>query len=96
MSERITKKRLEAIVNRINEMTKSPIEPYTKLKSGKFRANIGCYHLSYAYGGVELERMHSSGGGTEDVLGVGYVSKPELDRLLFAFMAGITNKENRK
>lgn len=60
---RITQKDLEAVVKRINLITKSPLAPYSKDKNGVRKANIGNYHLSYAYGGVSLQRMDSDGGG---------------------------------
>lgn len=86
---RITEKQLEAIVQRINQTTKSPMETYTKLKTGKFKAHIGNYHLSYAYGGVSLHRMHNSGGGVEDVFGCGHITKRDLANRMWAFLKGI-------
>jgi len=82
--QRITEAHLQAKVNRLNRVTGSPSEPYT---DGK--ANIGNYHLSHAYGGVCLHRMHNSGGGVSSPLSVGHVSKRELAGLLSAFIAGI-------
>ena len=54
---RVLNSDLAAVVRRINLITKSPLEPCTKLKSGKFKANIGNYHLDSAYGGHQLVRM---------------------------------------
>lgn len=56
MSERITESNLKALVRRINEATGAAIEPYTKQADGRYKANIGNYHLDIAYGGY---------GGTE-------------------------------
>ena len=81
---RITEKHLQAIVDRLNSITKSPSAPYI---DGK--AQIGNYHLSHAYGGVCLHRMHNDGGGVTSPLSVGHVSKRELAGLLYAFIAGI-------
>lgn len=89
MSQRITLANLEAVVRRINIMTKSPLEPYTKGKNGKYKANIGNYHLDGAYGGYALHRMDSEGGGVQDVLRVGHVSKPDLYYQLHSFIAGL-------
>lgn len=75
---RVTVKDLEAIVNRINTITSSPATSYTKLADGKFKANIGNYHLDGAYGGYALYRMDNIGGGVQDVLRVGHVPKREL------------------
>lgn len=94
MNKRVSVKDLEAIVDRINRMTGSPATSYTKNESGKYVANVGNYHLSEAYGGYALHRMHNESGGVEDVLRCGHVPKAELQRLLFAFICGIENKEN--
>jgi hypothetical protein len=51
--------------------------------------NIGNYHLSHAYGGVCLHRMHNDGGGCTAPLIGGHVPKRELAGLLSAFIAGI-------
>jgi hypothetical protein len=82
--QRITETHLQAKIDRLNRVTGSPAEPYT---DGK--ANIGNYHLSHAYGGVCLHRMHNSGGGVSSPLSTGHVSKRELAGLLSAFIAGI-------
>ena len=83
---RITEQDLQAAVNRINRMTGSPAEPYAKV-GDKWVAQIGCYHLSHAYGGVALHRMHSDGGGVSDVFG-GHMTKREMYGKLHAFIAG--------
>lgn len=83
---RITDKHLEAIVARINTITKSPVSPYI---DGK--AQVGNYHLSHAYGGVCLHRMHNEGGGVSDPLSCGHVSKRQLADMLYAFIAGINS-----
>lgn len=88
----ITKADLQATVDRINRMTGSPMEPYTKsgeVPDQKYTANIGNYHLSGAYGGYALHRMDTDGGGITDVLRVGHVSKRELYNAMQAFIRGI-------
>jgi hypothetical protein len=92
MSQRVTLARLEAIVKRINIMTHSPLESWSRSPDGKCIAKIGNYHLYGAYGGWALHRMQSPGGGIEDVLQCGYQSKRELERLLFAFIRGLEVK----
>jgi uncharacterized membrane protein YqiK len=62
MSDRITDSMLNARVKRLNELTQSPAEPYSRI-DGKNVANIGNFHLSHAYGGVCLHRMYNDGGG---------------------------------
>ena len=86
--ERITQTQLEAIVRRINDVTGSPQVAWTKTESG-CKANIGCYHLNYAYGGVSLERMVSVGGGVQDVFRCGHVTKRELANRMWAFLEGL-------
>ena len=83
----ITLKNLQAVVDRINKATGSPVEQYTKI-NGKLLANIGNYHLSGAYGGYALHRMDNLSGGITDVSSSGYVSKRALYDLLHMYLAG--------
>ena len=86
---RTTLAHLQAIVDRINRTTNSPLESGGRDADGRYRANIGNYHLDQAYGGVALYRMVNEGGGCSDVLRVGHVSKRELAAKMHAFLAGI-------
>lgn len=89
---RVTDKCLQRIVDRINLMQKTPMEPYTKTETEndtEFEANIGNYHLSYSYGGISLYRMVNDGGGVTDVLMCGHVSKRELQTAMFAYIRGL-------
>lgn len=88
---RITEKHLQAIVDRLNRITGSPALPYV---DGK--AQIGNYHISHAYGGVCLHRMHNEGGGVSSPLSTGHITKRELAGLLHAFIAGINTGEEVK
>jgi len=92
MSDRVTMKDLEAIVKRINVITGSPVESYTKT-GDKFKANAGNYHLSGAYGGWCLCRMYNDGGCVTCPINSGYVSKRELRNLMFAFIDGLQVKK---
>jgi len=93
MSNRVTYKDLQNIVDRINRMTNSPMQPYVKEADGKFTAQIGNYHLSHAYGGVSLHRMvNTSGGGVSEQLYCDYVPKRELQSLLWAYIRGMEHK----
>ena len=87
--ERIIQKDLEYLVGRINEITGSPSKPYTKTETG-FLANIGNYHLDYAYGGVKLSRMVNPGGGITNISDMGFGTKRELYNWMRAFLAGLT------
>ena len=88
---KITNKDLEALVKRINTITDSPLEPYTRV-SGKYTANIGCYHLSGAYGGVTLHRIDTISGSVSAPIGGGYHTKRELYNLMQGFINGLKNK----
>jgi len=83
----ITLKHLEAIINRINNMTGNNPEAYSKVDD-KYIANIGNYHLNGAYGGYALHRMHNLSGGVSDVFQCGHVTKRELMTRMQAFING--------
>lgn len=87
MAKIITLKNLQAVVDRINTTTGSPVEQYTKV-DGKLLANIGNYHLSGAYGGYALHRMVNASGGITDISNSGHVSKRALYDLLHMYLAG--------
>ena len=84
--ERITEKQLEAVVERVNRLTKSPLTSWTKTEKG-VTANIGNYHLDYTYSCVSLARMVTTGGGIKKILSGG--TKRELYTELQAFINGI-------
>lgn len=88
-TDRITQAHLQALVDRLNRITNSPAEPYTKGEDGRYHANIGNYHLSGAYGGVNLVRMHNENGGISCPINHGHVPKRELYNLLYAFIRGV-------
>lgn len=93
---KITQKDLEAVVKRINLITNSPLESYVKDSNGKFKAQVGNYHLSGAYGGVSLHRMSNESGGVTTPLNCGYVTKRELYNLMQAFINGLQTKNEGK
>lgn len=86
--KRVALNELQAIVSRINQITFNTDQPYSQI-DGKLVANIGCYHIDQAYGGVELVQMQTAGGGVRDVLRSGHVSKRELRDLMFAYIVGL-------
>ena len=88
---KITKSNLQAVVDRINTVTKSPMTSYTKDAKGKYTANIGNYHIDSAYGGNKLVQMTNGNGGIKDIT-YGFVSKSELYSLMHAFLAGYETK----
>ena len=87
--DRITLKHLEGMVSRLNRITNSPMVPYIRHDDGRFVAQIGNYHLSQAYGGVQLVRMCSEGGGCSTPLMGGHISKREAYDQIYAFIRGI-------
>ena len=89
--EKITEKQLAGIVKRINQVTGSPDTSYTR-KGDKFAANVGNYHLSFAYGGVELCQMSNANGGVRDVFGSGHTTKRDLANRMYSFLAGLETK----
>ncbi len=89
--ERITQKDLECVVYAINSITDNPQEEYTRT-NGKFKANVGNYHLSGTYGGWCLEQTMNEGGGVRTVLH-GFVPKKELYNKMQAFKLGLTEKD---
>ena len=84
MSNRITESMLEARIKWLNKLTNSPETPYS---NGK--ANIGNWHLSHAYGGVCVHRMHNEAGGVSSPIVYGHVTKRECFDALCAFISGI-------
>lgn len=90
MADRITDKHLESMCARINAAARMPLKPWVfDAATGKNIAQIGNYHISGAYGGVQLHQMHNAAGGVSTPLNTGYVAKRELYNALAAFLAGL-------
>ena len=87
--QRITDKQLDSLATYLNELTNSPLEPYSKDQNGKFCANIGNYHISHAYGGVCLHRMSNTSGGVNTPLISYHTTKRELFNAMHAFIRGL-------
>lgn len=87
MSERITVKHLRPLVDRLNEVTGSPKEPYMRV-DGRYHANLGNYHLSGQYGGWSLERMATDGGGVNTIFHTG--TAREIYDKIHAYLAGFS------
>jgi len=93
MSNRITEKDLKESIDYINKLTNSPKEYSTKQDDGLYKTNVGHYHLACAYGGYNLHRIVSDGGGITTPLGGGYHTKRELYSKLQAFISGLSYKK---
>jgi len=88
MSDRITDSMLNSRVKRLNELTNSPLEPYSQI-DGRSVANIGNFHLSHAYGGVCLHRMCNESGGVRTPIISYHTTKRHLYDLMNAYADGI-------
>ncbi len=86
---RISEKKLEQLVHVLNVATKSPVSSYTRDSAGNLTAQVGNFHLDYAYGGVKLVRMVSSGGAIEDTLSMGFQSRRATYELVSAYIRGV-------
>jgi len=95
MKTRITLKTLQAVVDRLNVLTNSPLKAYAKDANGKYVAQIGNYSISQAYGGVNLERMVNVYGGISNPWSTGHMPKALLCSLLQAYMSGIDDERDR-
>ena len=87
---RITIKQLEQLAQYLNELTNSPLTYRNESIADSFKANIGHWHISQAYGGACMHRTVSDGGGVTCPIVHGHVSKRELFDLTHAFIKGLT------
>jgi hypothetical protein len=85
---RIKESDLEAVLKRINLVTKSPLDRWVKKADGGFIAQVGNYHLDFSYGLVALYRVSSESGAVENVLGC-LVPKRELYGRMHAYLRGL-------
>lgn len=88
---RITLKDLEAVRDRINRITNSPMTYHDK-NAATFKSNIGHYTLDNAYGGWSLQRVSNEHGGVETIIH-GYRPKAELYELMQAFIKGLESRQ---
>lgn len=91
--DRITEKMLQGLCDSLNRITGAPMTPYTKDADGKYRANIGNYHLDGAYGGWCIVRMHNDGGGIDTPIFGGHRTKREAFELGHAYLNGLRGKK---
>lgn len=85
--DRITTPKLLAMVNKINKLTKSPRDQFTR-RDGKLVHNVGNYQLDFAYGGVALHRVLCEKGSIKDVFSMGHATKREIFKAMLAFIEG--------
>ena len=97
MSRRVTQKMLENKANYLNRIMGRPEEAYTITMEGekkRFKANIGHYHISYAYGGACLHEMDTEGGGVRCPVGNYHRPKRELLEAMDNFIQGVFEERN--
>ncbi len=91
---RVTLTQLAGLINRLNRVTGSPFEPYSCDESGTLRANVGCYHLSRAYGGYALHRICNESGGCSEPFYTGHSPARDLYNRIHAYLMGIESVKN--
>lgn len=89
--QRITTHMLQMAVDRINDLQGMPKQPYAKDADGNYKPQVGCYHLSGAYGGYQLHRMSLNEGctGVTTALYTGYTTKRDLYNQMHSFIRGL-------
>lgn len=83
MSNRITRKDLDALADQINDAIGASREVWT---NGV--ANIGTHYVQGAYGGYQLQEVVTDGGGIKSVT-YGYQPTRELYNQMRAYLHGI-------
>ena len=87
--QRITRKHLDALADRINNALGTPLTQYTRQSDGKLNANIGHHFFDGAYGGWQLSKIESIGGSQSAPLGLGYSPARQALAEGEAFLRGI-------
>lgn len=87
MTDRVTMKILERLVDQLNELTDNPTQIWTRDNNGHNRAHVGAYVLDAAYGGYKLSQIVSNSGGERDITGRDTAGNTA--RLIRAYMAGL-------
>ena len=95
MNNRITIKHIQNQVDILNEFTGQPQESYTKKEDGKYSSNVGCYHISQAYGGCKLEQIVNEGGGVREITYY-RMTKRELDYVVQSMNNMLRNGQTRE
>ena len=86
--DRITEKDLRIRIDYLNELTGNNPKPWERAEGEtQSHANIGNYHLYYAYGSVGVHQMANLGGGIKEIIGLG--TKRETYGKLCSLITGI-------
>lgn len=92
--QRVTEKQLNEAIEYLNGLMGTPVERHT-FKDGKYKANIGNYHMDCAYGGYKLVQNVNDGGGIRTVSNGGYGTKRELLTFIHAYCDGILAQRDK-
>ena len=87
--KRITRKELETLATRLNDITGSPRETYTSRADGVLVANVGNFAISGAYGGFCLVRMVNESSEETCPLMQGHITARECHNQIIAYTRGI-------
>jgi len=91
MITRITEKKLQLVVDKLNRVTGNHLSPFTMgvndLGVRVIKANVGTYVLDYAYNGVGLEQVDNESHGVRSIIS-GYETKRDLYNRISAFILG--------
>ncbi len=83
---RITIKQIEAVIKWLNTELKRPVKPYENI-DGKFKAQLGNFHMYSAYGKYGLHEMNNEQGGVKTIIHLG--TKKELLNSIHRLLDGI-------
>lgn len=84
---RITIKNLQALCERLNKVTGSPLVPWIRGEDGELRAQIGNFHISRAYGGYCVHRMANESGGVTTPISYGHIPARRLYEQMQAWLS---------
>ena len=81
-TNRITIKHLNALCERLNKVTGSPLDYSHRDEKDQFVAHVGHFHISQAYGGYCLHRLSNTSGGVSTPLSGGHgPARPLYDQM---------------
>ncbi len=95
MSRRVSRKRLEFLVEQVVKLQGRPAVTWTRAE-GKNIASVGAIHLDYAavYGGWDLVELQNEAGGQDSLVGNtfggrGRLKSHEMESFLLGMLKGI-------
>lgn len=94
MARSTTTADLNSLIRRLNERTGNPTE-YISGEGDDRKINVGHFGLEQAYGGNKLVQVMNDRGGVRDVFSAGYIPKSTLRELIFAYIEGIRDAQDR-